>query len=226
MTIDPAQPCDVRIVEEADPFVALAAQDILAALRKGLAARGRATIAVPGGTTPGPVFDAVCQAPLPWSKVAVTLLDERMVDTDSPDSNERLVRERLLADRAAGARFLPLEADALAELDWPLDLALLGMGEDGHIASLFPGSSALAEGLRSQALFVDVPAGEGRPPAQARRTLTLHTINAARRRILLVRGQAKLGVYRAALKSGDPYVYPVCGVLNAPENLSVIICLA
>jgi 6-phosphogluconolactonase len=226
MTIDPTQPCDVQIAEEADHFVALAAQDILAALRAGLAARGRATIAVPGGTTPGPVFDAVCQAPLEWSKVTVTLVDERMVDTDSPDSNERLVRERLLADRAAGAAFVPLEAGPLAELDWPLDVALLGMGEDGHVASLFPGSPALEEGLRSQALFIDVPGGEGRAPSQARRTLTLRTINAARRRILLVRGEAKLNTYRAALRSGDPYLYPVCGVLNAPNNLSVLISLA
>jgi 6-phosphogluconolactonase len=228
MTIENAMaaPCAVQVTEDAGHFVALAAGEAVEAIGEALKARGRAAIAVPGGTTPGPVFDQICQADLHWSKVSITLLDERMVGLDSPDSNERLVRERLLADRAAGAAFLPLEAQALAALPPPFDLVLLGMGEDGHIASLFPGSSALREGLESQALCIDVPVGEGRPPPQARRTLTLSTINAARRRILMVRGEAKVATYRAALKSGDPYLYPVCGVLGAPENLSVLICVA
>lgn len=221
-----AQPCEVEIGDDADHFVAEAAQAVLDQIALAIRERGRAVIAVSGGSTPGPVYDRLSNSEADWAKVTVTLVDERLVDPASPDSNERLVRERLLRGPAAAARFVPLATDQLAALPLPFDLVLLGMGGDGHTASLFPGNPALAEGLTSAALCIEVPAGQGgQAPPQARRSLTLAGINAARRRILLIRGQDKIAVYRAALLSGDANLYPVAGVLNAPDNLNLLLCL-
>jgi 6-phosphogluconolactonase len=113
-------------------------------------------LAVSGGKSPVPFFHALRSQPLDWSRVMITLVDERFVPADHPDSNAALVREHLLQDAAAAARFLPLVGDArddVAELaaanaayQHPT-VAVLGMGEDGHTASLFPGATALADGL-------------------------------------------------------------------------------
>ena len=116
---------------------------------------GPATLAVPGGSTPGPMFDALSEADIDWSKVTVMLTDERQVPADHERSNERLVRGRLLQNRAAAATFLRLvpEGDdiatpiaALAAM-LPITVLVLGMGADMHTASLFPGSPDLAAAL-------------------------------------------------------------------------------
>ena len=116
---------------------------------------GPATLAVPGGSPPGPMFDALSEADIDWSKVTVMLTDERQVPADHERSNERLVRGRLLQNRAAAATFLRLvpEGDdiatpiaALAAM-LPITVLVLGMGADMHTASLFPGSPDLAAAL-------------------------------------------------------------------------------
>ena len=216
-------PCHVEILEDADAFNAAATEAVLTALGEAIAARGRASVAVPGGSTPGPIFDRLAEAELDWAKVSVTLVDERKVDPSSPDSNERLVRERLLKGKAAAARFVPLTPEGIAAIGLPLDLAVLGMGEDGHIASIFPGSPAQTAALEGDGPLVEVPAGEGRAPPQPRVSMALKVINAARRRLLLLPGQAKFDVYERAVRSGDPHLYPVAGVLNAPANLQILI---
>lgn len=139
------------------------ADQIASELREAIEAKGRATLSVPGGTTPGPIFDTLSGVDLDWSKVAVMLNDERWVDETSPRSNTRLLRERLLKDRAAEAVLVPLYADAprpedkmdaLAEgiaAHLPIDVLLLGMGADMHTASLFPGADRLAEALSDDA---------------------------------------------------------------------------
>ncbi|MFP4404142.1 6-phosphogluconolactonase, partial [Rhodosalinus sp.] len=128
-------------------------------LRAALSHRERVLFAVPGGSTPGPVFDALCAAQIGWDSVDVLLTDERWVRPDHPRSNTRLVRERLLVDRAAAARLLPMYQPtdtpdaAVARVTetiaphLPISVLLLGMGEDGHIASLFPGADRLEEAL-------------------------------------------------------------------------------
>lgn len=145
-------------------FLMVALADTIASeLRRALEVAGRATLSVPGGTTPGPVFDILSGLDLDWAHVSVLLNDERWVDEDSPRSNTRLLRERLLRNRAAVAQLVPLHApaaapeDRLAELSagveavLPLTVLVLGMGADMHTASLFPGADRLAEALAEDA---------------------------------------------------------------------------
>jgi 6-phosphogluconolactonase len=134
--------------------------DVLAsALGAGLRQHETVSFAVPGGTTPGPVFDVLSAIRLDWDRVTVLPTDERWVPESDPRSNAGLIRRRLLTGPAAAARFLPLYADAPAPEDaldalaeaiaphLPLSVALLGMGADLHTASLFPGGDRLAEAL-------------------------------------------------------------------------------
>lgn len=166
----------------------------------------RVSLAVPGGTTPGPVFDVLSAIDLDWARVTVLPTDERWVDPDSPRSNARLIRERLLVGRAAAARFVPLTTTdptpeaalpalvaAVAPLR-PLTLALLGMGEDCHVASLFPGADALAAAMNDRAPPVMALRAPGAP--EPRITLTAPVLQEALSVHLLITGVAK----RAALE--------------------------
>ena len=183
---------------------------------------GPATLSVPGGTTPGPVFDALSKADLDWARVSVVLNDERWVGQDSPRSNTRLVRERLLTGRAAAARFLPLYAPTQApeealdllsraiEPHLPLSVLLLGMGHDMHVASLFPGADRLAEALAPDApvLMALRAAHAGEP----RITLTARVLQAARHIHILIVGQDKRDALDRALHL-PPVLAPVAAVL-------------
>jgi 6-phosphogluconolactonase len=139
------------------------ADRIASQLREAIRNGGHATLSVPGGTTPGPIFDTLSAVDLEWDKVAVLLNDERWVDETSPRSNTRLIRERLLTGRAAAATLVPLYADAPRPEDrmdaleagiephLPISVLLLGMGNDMHTASLFPGADRLDEALSDDA---------------------------------------------------------------------------
>lgn len=197
----------LRRFETWDELTATAADAVVGALHAGLQAREEASLAVAGGRTPGDIYRRLSTQSLDWSRVVVTLTDERWIDPASPESNARLLGETLLQDRAASARFIPLNdpsavspeaaaavADtALAAAPWPLDAVLLGMGDDGHIASLFPGNSALTIGLDPEALLrcIAVPAGEPAPP-QPRLSLTLRALLDTRLLLLVIRGAGKL----------------------------------
>ena len=188
-----------------------AADAVLAGLSSGIAARGAASLVATGGRSPAPVYDLLSASLLDWGKVAVTLSDDRFVSPHDPASNERLVRERLLAGHAAAARFVPLNrpvadpqasaerAEAEVKALAPFDVVMLGMGEDGHVASLIPGSSVLAAGMDpgGEAFLLGVPAGVGSPPL-ARISMTLPALLTARLTLILVAGEAK----RAVLEDG------------------------
>ena len=184
-----------------------AASALVNALTGGIAAKGAASLALAGGSTPAPVYRLLSQAALDWSKVTVTLTDERKVAADHPDSNERMLRQTLLVGPAAEARFAPLDEASVAGLV-PFDAVLLGMGEDGHFASLFPGNSALAEGLSGSSLTIEAPAGEPAPP-QARSSLTLKALSGATTTLLVITGDAK----RALLERADGL--PVAALIGA-----------
>jgi 6-phosphogluconolactonase len=186
-------------------FLALADQ-IAGELGGFLRRDGRATFCVPGGTTPGPIFDTLSGVDMDWGNVAVMLNDERWVGEDSPRSNTRLLRERLLRGRAAGAQLVPLYADAPQPEDQlealaagiaphlPISVLLLGMGADMHTASLFPGADRLAEALSSHAptLMALRAAAAGEP----RITLTAPVLRGAMHTHILITGAEK----RAALE--------------------------
>jgi 6-phosphogluconolactonase len=170
---------------------------------------GRASFCVPGGTTPGPVFDVLSGVDLGWENVAVFLNDERWVAEDSARSNTRLLRERLLIGKAARATLVPLYAPAgqpeevLAAMadgirpHLPISVLLLGMGADMHTASLFPGADRLAEALAADApLLLPMRAEAAGEP---RITLTAPVLRGAMNIHLLITGADKrAAVERAA----------------------------
>jgi 6-phosphogluconolactonase len=184
-------------------------------LAEGLRTRSRASLVATGGRSPGPVFDRLRRAEgVDWTRVVVTLSDERCVGEDDPASNARAVRERLLVGEGAKAHLLPLWPEpapaALAVLA-PFDAVMLGMGEDGHIASLIPGDPGLAAAMdpASPALTVSVPAGLGKPPL-ARISLTLSALLQARAIFLLVAGEAKREIITRAASGAD---FPVAALI-------------
>jgi len=204
--------------------LALAAANILAAaLGQGLARSGRATLAAAGGTTPAPAYRRLAAARLDWGEVAVVPTDERWVDPASPDSNEGMFRQTLLTGRAASARLVSLWADAphpdaaarAAEPKvralLPFDAVLLGLGEDGHVASLFPASPILEHGLDpdGERFCLAAPAGEPAPP-QARISLTLAALLRSRLIVVLTTGTAKRRTLEEAI---DGAAFPVRSVL-------------
>jgi 6-phosphogluconolactonase len=191
-------------------------------LKAGIAARGVASMAVSGGGTPGRFFQVLSQrADVPWDKVVVTLVDERWVDETSDRSNARLVRANLLQNQAAVAKFVPLytggtEPDAAkssarqAAVPQPLDVALLGMGNDGHTASFFPGGDTLSEALTAEGPVVAIRApGAGEP----RVTLTLKRLLAAKALYLHIEGEEKVETLRKAEAEGTIEAMPVRAIL-------------
>ncbi|MCV2892129.1 6-phosphogluconolactonase [Lentibacter sp. XHP0401] len=193
-------------------------------LKSELLHEERASFVVPGGTTPGPVFDALCAASLDWSRVDVMLSDERWRPEVHVRSNARLVRERLLQGRAAEAVFHPFYTGAptpdetLADVEstiypcLPISVLLLGMGTDMHTASLFPRAKGLDVALSEEtsALLTPIEA-EGEP--EPRVTLTANVLNGAMKKHLVIIGAEK----RAALERAatlPPEKAPVNAILE------------
>ena len=210
------------------------AEAIAANLKAGVAARGKASLAVSGGTTPARFFQALAaRNDVPWDKVTVTLVDERWVDETSERSNARLVKANLLHGRAAAAAFVPLyqggpAADAAkagaaqAAVPEPLDAAILGMGNDGHTASFFPGGDTLTEALTGEEPVVAISApGAGEP----RVTLTLKRLLAARALYLHIEGEEKVETLRKAEAEGPIEAMPVRAILRQTQTpLTIFWC--
>ncbi|MDW7774255.1 MAG: 6-phosphogluconolactonase [Desulfobulbaceae bacterium] len=194
-------------------------------LQEAVAARNRAVLVVSGGATPKPLFIRLAQKDLPWQRVTVTLADERWVDPAHPESNENLVRTYLLRDRAETANFIGLKngyptaaagekkcRERLNRLARPFDVVVLGMGHDGHTASLLPGSpqlkSALDLGNPSPCMAI-TPANA----AMERMTMTLPALLDAGQIFLHITGNEKRCVLEQAQAGGAVEDMPVRGIL-------------
>jgi len=190
-----------------DEMLAIDLANVLAGeLKSALNHQDRVLFVVPGGSSPGPVFDALCDANLDWSRVDVMLSDERWVPEVHVRSNTRLIRERLLVGRAKAARYLPLYAkakhpdDVLAELEanivprLPISVLLLGMGADMHTASLFPKGNNIEVAMSERAPVLVSMETPDQPDIRV--TLSAHVLNDALAKHLLITGEAK----RAALE--------------------------
>jgi len=199
------------------------AEAVASNLKAGIAARGVASLAVSGGTTPALFFRTLSnRADIGWDKLTVTLVDERWVDEASDRSNARLVKANLLQNRAAAAKFVPLyqggatpdptkASAALAAVPHPLDAAILGMGNDGHTASFFPGGDNLEEALSAEGPVVSMTApGAGEP----RVTLTLKQLLATRALYLHIEGEEKVRTLEQAEADGPIEAMPVRAVLR------------
>jgi 6-phosphogluconolactonase len=194
------------------------------ALVAQLTPAGPKRLMVTGGRGPGPVYDRLAQVDLDWSRVTVTLSDDRFVGAGAPESNERLIRERLLKGQAAEATLVPLRGDAATPAAAaqaiepairaliPFDATLLGMGDDGHIASLFPSTPDLAAALDPDgerfAIGVEVP---GLAPYLPRISLTGRALFASKLIVLLTGGEGKRALIERVLT--DPAFAPPVSAL-------------
>jgi 6-phosphogluconolactonase len=206
------------------------ADAVAAALRAAIETQGTATLVVSGGRSPVAFFECLAQQQLPWARVAISLADERWVPVAHADSNEALLRRHLLRGPAAAARFIGLyqpaanleEAalkaeQALAELP-PIDVLVLGMGDDGHTASLFPNSPNLDAALRADCPRRCLPLLAPSVPRQ-RLSMTLPLLASARLPLLALQGQGKLETLAAALADGEVASMPVRALLHSPLEI-------
>ncbi|MFZ0602418.1 MAG: 6-phosphogluconolactonase [Roseiarcus sp.] len=203
-------------------------------LRKAIAARGAALLIVSGGKSPARFFELLSNLELDWPRVSITLADERRVADDSPRSNARLVREKLLQNRAQAASFTPLAdvrlpADRelaaasarIANLPSPADVVVLGMGDDGHTASWFPRAQGLAEAIDPGARQLVAPMVAADAP-EPRLTLTGRVLLRARAIALEIEGEKKLATFATALEPGPEEAMPIRAVLRrAADRLTV-----
>lgn len=227
----------VEIFPGTDAWAAAIAARLEETLGASVQANGSAVFAGPGGTTPSPIYARMAQADIGWDRIAVTLVDERHVPESSPDSNARLIKDILLQGPAAAARFIPLyspavtvdraaalAAHALVQVGGRFDAVLLGMGEDGHICSMFPDSPTLKTLLTPtlKPTVLGVPPGrDGAAPPQERLSINLPWLMSAGRVILGLKGSAKRSVYEREA-DGDPAIQPIAALIAAKVPLEVV----
>jgi 6-phosphogluconolactonase len=185
-------------------------------LSRTITIKGRAVLAVSGGTTPQRLFESLSHEEITWDKVVVTLVDERQVDETTPRSNARLVKASLMQNLAKAARFVPLYQNVKAAAALDLDVVVLGMGTDGHTASFFPGGDRLKDALdlsnHDGVIEMNAP-GAGEP----RLTFTLAKLLAASNCYLHIEGADKMKVLEDARTGDDVMSMPVRAVLKASK---------
>lgn len=214
---------DFNSAEQLDQTLA---DNISQILQSAIALKGKASIAVSGGSTPKGFFTALSNKDIDWKKVTITLADERWVDINSDASNTRLVHENLLQNNAASAKFFHLKQgenlceETLADLNiaadnllLPLDVVILGMGEDGHTASLFPCSAQIQSGLdlSNQSSLMKV---EPTTAAHQRITFSFAALRQSKNIFLHLCGASKKNVFNKALSDDDIFEMPIRAFLQ------------
>lgn len=207
----------------ADALAKQLASDVASALQTAIIQRGAASLVLSGGSTPVPFLEALGQQVLDWSRIHITLADERWVMPESPDSNEHLLRRFLPLEQAKFLSLAPIReseslsdgaariTDALPSIPLPFDYVILGMGEDGHTASLFPHHAALH--LQDQAVIAITDAPKSPP---ARISLSIPTLLNARQILLHITGDAKKQRFNEAALSRDIATSPIAAFLSPP----------
>ncbi|GHE83250.1 6-phosphogluconolactonase [Thalassotalea profundi] len=204
------------------------ANQVAELLTQAVKSKGKASIAVSGGSTPKGFFNALSKMDLPWSDITITLADERWVDFDSEASNTRLVHENLLQNKAVAAKFFHLKQgdeltqETLADLNiaaksmlLPLDVLILGMGEDGHTASLFPCSDQIDEGLAkcTSPLLRVMP----KSAPHERISFSFIYLKQSKNTFLHISGAGKKAVLNKALADSDLREMPIRAFLQDPD---------
>ena len=221
------QPPTFHVHADAGQWISAIVAETAAALSAKLAGTGHARLLVSGGSTPAPVYQALARQSLDWARIEIGLVDERWLPIGDPDSNARLIQETLLTGSASAAKFTPIrmpghefsEAVLAANLaSSPATIALLGMGPDGHTASLFPNMRELNQALDSLAYYVGVDATgcPGAGPWSQRVSMTPAGLAKADTRLLLIRGEQKREVIQRALAGNDPHELPIRAVFSLP----------
>lgn len=192
--------------------------------------QGKASIAVSGGSTPVPMFKALNKKPLLWEKLIISLVDDRWVPPSHPDSNEALVRQYLLGEHCAETKFAGFwrsdgditvaESECNSHLASLLpdfiDAVVLGMGNDGHTASLFPQTPQLENALHTSSPCCALT------PVTApheRMTLSAHRLLASKKRFLHIKGQDKIETLKLAASDGNVTSMPIRLFLKHPLTI-------
>lgn len=227
MTMPATRPYDWSVHASPAALAEALADRVAAALGEAIATRGAAALAVSGGTTPVRFFGELAGHEIDWTRVVVTLVDERFVPPSSPRSNERLVRENLLNGKAARAHLVALYADApnpeaaaeaasetLRALPLPFDVVVLGMGTDGHTASFFPDADGLETLLDPDGESLVLPV-HAKSAGEPRLTLSLPAIANARMLVVHIEGEAKRHAFEAAFGDEARPPKPIRTVLES-----------
>ncbi|MCU4677364.1 6-phosphogluconolactonase [Catenovulum sp. 2E275] len=200
------------------------AQRVASLLAAAIAKKGKASLVVSGGRTPLPFFQQLSQADIEWNKVAITLADERWVEQSSDASNTALVLNNLIQNKASEATFVELKTSEtsafgaepsvsanLEKLSFPIDVLILGMGEDGHTASLFPCSEQIEQGLTSDAVCLAV---QPTTAPHERMSLTLKALLNSEQIFVHLVGESKKVVLDKALAGNDVKEMPIRAILK------------
>jgi len=217
---------DMKEFPDRSTLVKNLAEQIQSLLSTAIKKNGKASLAVSGGSTPVELFERLSGLDITWSNVVITLVDERWVEPEAEDSNEHLVRTHLLKNKVAGATFIPMKNSAvtagegeaecakqLQKVPRPFTVLILGMGGDGHTASLFPGAEKLAAAIDMNSGKICMGIAPLTAPHQ-RMTLTLPAILDAKHIFLHITGPEKQDVLEKAMAKGAPEEMPIRFILS------------
>ena len=208
------------------------AQQVADILLQTIESDGHASLAVSGGSTPKQMFEQLSNIDIPWQHVTVSLVDDRWVEADHDDSNQKLIENSLLQNFAQNANFIPLyqqgldASQAIARINLmfkqvrqPFDVILLGMGNDGHTASLFPCSEQVTQGMSTSELYLST---QPTTAPYSRRSLSAHASAASRHLFLQLKGLDKQQTLEKALRQKDELTMPIKRFLT--KDITVLWC--